>query len=513
MEWIYPTSNSDYFDGAYFECNIKNVAVKGKITISNNKIYLCQNTIAGGSPRDKKGYANGWELDHNVDNMKIARPTEEFLANMKKELIEKNKTYAKNFKPSGNEYFPLCNEDILEGDRFTLSAGDRFHIGKVIVEKGIKYSTLDNHGIYQNISSYNSLKDIRDRGYRFYHEDFDFGFKSLDDVKVGSIIFDLVRMCFDCVTNIHKGLDKERIYVFYSCMRNESEVCHKKMTDEELKEIFEKEINNNPEYAYLHRPNQFSYEESKLLNTQNGIVTFGTILNGTNHFNKYQNVYLDNIVSASRVKRDMEVYIPVEYLNYLGYSELHLQNYMNLLNSIFEQEVYTYKGICECGFFKPTPLINILSKTKKKELLFNNSFYKVWIKSSGSILRNSMYYTMLSYISNSTYKNIPYLFMQMHDKMSSSIGLWKTFLFAHSVCESVDYFALFVPSSKNAMIDLEENDLCKVLFSFKKENEEHILSQHFEYCEKPHDAFVEYRKLVMDGEYKKALDKINFDIL
>lgn len=47
-------------DGREFECKIDGSECKGKITVENGRIYLCQDLTQGGACGDKKGFKCSW---------------------------------------------------------------------------------------------------------------------------------------------------------------------------------------------------------------------------------------------------------------------------------------------------------------------------------------------------------------------------------------------------------------------------------------------------------------------
>lgn len=66
--------------GAKIKCKINKKPVEGRITIENQKIFVCHNipAFAGASPKNRLGYNFGWTLDSKVTDIELTPPEKNY---------------------------------------------------------------------------------------------------------------------------------------------------------------------------------------------------------------------------------------------------------------------------------------------------------------------------------------------------------------------------------------------------------------------------------------------------
>jgi hypothetical protein len=495
--------------GTPYKCYLKGHLISGVVvnperSFSSYIVFDCLNLNSGSTPSDMMGYSKGWAVDGDVKYFQI--PKDMKIMTVEELIYQQNKNIVDKLIPDKNEYFPLSYDEIIPGSYVITISSDIYPIRKD--EKGVYSVYKNNHREY--FSKVFRLMLYRDAGWRFYTDISHLYASSIKDAKKGQMLFDITSKQFKTITAISKDRDGKRIFNFGLDVRiSEDFVSLVELSEDEISKLIQNKIESDPRFNYLNSVQPFGLELKDFLNTNLSFIQLLT--NNKNGSRVYStNAKVDGYHLTLTNNYNVKVYIPVEYLNYFGYTEEFLLNYIDKLNTIFSDKVYQYKGIDKFEDFETCSINNILSYNTFQHRLINNAFYVVEITRTKFEFEMLLKFMMLNYITHHFYKNIPHIFMDILDKVGSKIDIWKAFLLANSSSHYKHEWSLLLTDNRNNVVDLEENDLPFLLDTiYQQQNINHS----FEYAIKNTDEVKKYQSLILEGKYIEALRFINFDIL
>jgi hypothetical protein len=169
-----------------------------------------------------------------------------------------------------------------------------------------------------------------------------------------------------------------------------------------------------------------------------------------NQFTRDRNTYYSQVCcSLTRTNKDMEVFIPKVFLDYFGYSEQDLIDWLQFLSQCNFGFVYQYNGLKETIGAPPDYRESYDkrdSATKDRITTYQNC-YSIYLKNPGSAVNMYGNFICLRYIYNDQYWNIPATAMRIKAELGDEVTHWRALLLAHLRMKYYYYYNLINPNN------------------------------------------------------------------
>ena len=272
-------------------------------------------------------------------------------------------------------------------------------------------------------------------------------------------------------TPIAKILEMQSVYQYIKYFTLLDESCYEKYDDyvEEFITNYNSYIEKNINLDFKHESfltRNFNYSEKSTWNTNYNFVLLGKWNKTKDIFSITSKCYRGSCCSFTKTTNDLEVYIPIVWLQYYGYSTFDLISYLDFLTKCNIGFEYEYLGEKLATEFKSS--IDLSNQNEKGEYF---TIYQPWInKTNEGCIHNepkgykgfiairlkaatSSYLTYfrfiaLRYIYNYKYWTIPGNALQIKIALGNIVSNFEDLLIAHLYMDYFYYYC-FVYNTDN----------------------------------------------------------------